>query len=189
MNQSTASAARFYALRLAPGQELLTELRQFITCHGLQAAWIAGCTGSLTDVALRYAGREESTRLCGTFEVIALSGTLELAGEHLHLSIADENGALLGAVLLGPVIGMLTGLLTNLLWGLLTDPIAAAFAPVAMVIGLTADWLAVCRQRQTTLLAISHDYDFTRRHFPCVIRLADGQISADGLSAYNFPDN
>lgn len=30
---------------------------------------------------------------------------------------------------------MLTGLLTNLLWGLLTDPIAAAFAPVAMVIG------------------------------------------------------
>ncbi len=34
------------------------------------------------------------------------------------------------------MIGMLTGLLTNLLWGLLTDPIAAAFAPVAMVIGL-----------------------------------------------------
>lgn len=37
---------------------------------------------------------------------------------------------------------MLTGLLTNLLWGLLTDPIAAAFAPVAMVIGLVAGWLA-----------------------------------------------
>lgn len=37
---------------------------------------------------------------------------------------------------------MLTGLLTNLLWGLLTDPIAAAFAPVAMVIRLVAGWLA-----------------------------------------------
>lgn len=44
-------------------------------------------------------------------------------------------------------------------------------------------WLAVCRQRQTTLLAISHDDDFTRRHFPRVIRLADGQISVDGLPA------
>ncbi len=96
MNQSIASAARFYALRLAPGQELLTELRQFIRHHGLQAAWIAGCTGSLTEVALRYAGREESTQLCGAFEVISLAGTLELTGEHLHLSIADEKGALLG---------------------------------------------------------------------------------------------
>lgn len=47
----------------------------------------------------------------------------------------DSIGTLISAVLLGPIIGMLTGLLTNLLWGLLTDPIAAAFAPVAMVIG------------------------------------------------------
>ncbi len=44
-------------------------------------------------------------------------------------------------------------------------------------------WLAVCRQRQTTLLAISHDYDFTRSHFSRVIRLADGKICADGLPA------
>lgn len=44
----------------------------------------------------------------------------------------DSIGTLISAVLLGPFIGMLTGLLTNLLWGLLTDPIAAAFAPVAI---------------------------------------------------------
>ena len=43
----------------------------------------------------------------------------------------DSIGTLISAVLLGPVVGMLTGLLTNLLWGILTDPIAAAFAPVA----------------------------------------------------------
>jgi len=54
----------------------------------------------------------------------------------------DSIGTLLSAVLLGPWIGMLTGLLTNLLWGLLTDPVAAAFAPVAMVIGLVAGGLA-----------------------------------------------
>ncbi|HDS0039333.1 TPA: ECF transporter S component [Escherichia coli] len=42
----------------------------------------------------------------------------------------DSIGTLISAVLLGPVIGMLT------------DPIAAAFAPVAMVIGLVAGWLA-----------------------------------------------
>lgn len=91
-----ASGVRFYALRLSPGQELLSALHAFIDHHQLQAAWIAGCTGSLTDVALRFAAREETTRLSGTFEVISLSGTLERGGEHLHLSVADENGAMTG---------------------------------------------------------------------------------------------
>lgn len=54
----------------------------------------------------------------------------------------DSIGTLLSAVLAGPIIGMTTGLLTNIIWGLLTDPIAAAFAPVAMVIGLVAGLLA-----------------------------------------------
>ncbi len=44
----------------------------------------------------------------------------------------DSIGTLISAVLLGPFIGMLTGLQPTL-WGLNTDPIAAAFAPVAMV--------------------------------------------------------
>lgn len=54
----------------------------------------------------------------------------------------DSIGTLLSAVLAGPIIGMLTGLLTNIIWGLITDPMAAAFAPVAMVIGLVAGLLA-----------------------------------------------
>ncbi|WP_333890702.1 PPC domain-containing DNA-binding protein, partial [Atlantibacter subterraneus] len=73
-----------------------SQLRAFIQQHQLSAAWIAGCTGSMTDVALRYAGRDETTLLRGTWEVISLSGTLELTGEHLHLSISDPQGAMLG---------------------------------------------------------------------------------------------
>lgn len=41
-------------------------------------------------------------------------------------------------------------------------------------------WLATCKQRGDTIIAISHDYDFTRRHFPRVIRLSEGRISEDG---------
>lgn len=93
---SPGSNARFYALRLLPGQEVLHTLREFIQHHQLNAAWIAGCTGSLTDVALRFAGSEETTLHSGKFEVLLLNGTLELNGEHLHLCIADENGAVLG---------------------------------------------------------------------------------------------
>lgn len=91
-----SSTARFYALRLLPGQEIFSQLRTFIRQNALHAAWIAGCTGSLTDVALRYAGEEDTTLLTGTWEVISLNGTLELTGEHLHLCVADPHGAMLG---------------------------------------------------------------------------------------------
>ena len=93
---TSPSSARFYALRLLPGDELLAALRAFTQRHAIQAAWIAGCTGSLTDVALRFAARDETTYLHGTFEALSLGGTLELTGEHLHLSVADENGVTIG---------------------------------------------------------------------------------------------
>ncbi|WP_034460976.1 PPC domain-containing DNA-binding protein [Buttiauxella noackiae] len=96
MVTSTPSTARFYALRLIPQQELLSALRDFIRLHGLHAAWISGCVGSLSEVAFRYAGREETTLLSGKFEVVSLIGTLEEGGEHLHLSVADKNGQMTG---------------------------------------------------------------------------------------------
>ena len=46
-----------------------------------------------------------------------------------------------------------------------------------------ASWLAVCRQRNSTVLAISHDYDFIRHYFPRVIQIAQGRIARDGAPA------
>jgi len=46
-------------------------------------------------------------------------------------------------------------------------------------LGIFESWLARCRQRGTTVLAISHDYDFIRRNFPRIVRLADGGIAED----------
>ncbi|MCV5426313.1 ABC transporter ATP-binding protein, partial [Escherichia coli] len=37
-------------------------------------------------------------------------------------------------------------------------------------------WLGKCRQRGTSVVAISHDAAFTRRHFSRVVRLEDGLI-------------
>ncbi len=50
----------------------------------------------------------------------------------------DSIGTVLVALLAGPWAGGLTGLLTNLIWGLISDPVAVAFAPVAMIIGIVA---------------------------------------------------
>ena len=50
----------------------------------------------------------------------------------------DSIGTVIVALLAGPWAGGLTGLLTNLIWGMISDPVAAAFAPVAMIIGIVA---------------------------------------------------
>src|SRR3990172_3743605 len=59
----------------------------------------------------------------------------------------DSIGTVLVGVLAGPWAGALTGLLSNLIWSLLpvpggAGPFTAAFAPVAMVIGLMAGFWA-----------------------------------------------
>ncbi|WP_265693590.1 ECF transporter S component [Providencia rustigianii] len=54
----------------------------------------------------------------------------------------DSIGTLICALLAGPWVAVFSGLLTNLLWGLISSPIAAAFTPVAMMIGLSAGLLA-----------------------------------------------
>lgn len=55
-------------------------------------------------------------------------------------------------------------------------------------LGIFEGWLAACRQRGTTVLAISHDADFTRRHFPRVVRLHQGLlVSSDSLPPGSSP--
>lgn len=94
--QLPLSTARFLALRLLPGEDLIAGLRAHIAQHGIQAAWIAGAVGSLTHANLRYAAQPDGTLLEGAFEVIALGGTLDPESEHLHLSISDEQGLMRG---------------------------------------------------------------------------------------------
>lgn len=90
------SSSQFYPLRLSPGTELIAELRQFITNNHIKAGWIASVVGSLSTVSLRYAGCERTSIIEGKFEVIALGGTLDCQFEHLHMSVADETGRMIG---------------------------------------------------------------------------------------------
>ncbi|MDL5166952.1 DNA-binding protein [Proteus faecis] len=94
--QHPSSHVRFIAVRLIPGEDVIVALRQIIADNQLQSSYIAGCVGSLTDVALRFAGREENRYLTGKFEIVSLIGTLDAIGEHLHLAVSDENGIMCG---------------------------------------------------------------------------------------------
>jgi Cobalt uptake substrate-specific transmembrane region len=79
---------------------------------------------------------------------IAINITVGAIVIALRLPIyVDSIGTVLVGVLAGPWAGALTGLLSNLIWSLLpvpggAGPFTAAFAPVAMVIGLMAGFWA-----------------------------------------------
>ncbi len=84
----TARFTRFVCFRC---EAAFPQLHAFVRQNQLHAR-IAGCTGSLADVALRYAGQDAFPSLTGTFEIISLNGTLELTSEHLHLAVSDPTG-------------------------------------------------------------------------------------------------
>jgi len=82
-----------------------------------------------------------------TLVLIVISIAVNIIGGQISSIIKlpiflDSIGTIISALLAGPWVALLTGLLSNLLSGLVSGPIAIAFAPIAMIIGLTAGLLA-----------------------------------------------
>ena len=100
MTPVTSSSIRSYVVRLKPGQDVKAELEALAREHHLQAASIVSVVGSLTDVALRFANKPETTTLSGHFEVVAMSGYLAAHEFHCHLAVSDGEGKTLGGHLM-----------------------------------------------------------------------------------------
>jgi uncharacterized protein len=81
-----------YNLRLVPGEDLRLSLIAMCKQEQILAGAIVSAVGSLQSACLRYANGKVGTRLTGPFEIVSLSGTLSVAGIHIHLSIADSEG-------------------------------------------------------------------------------------------------
>jgi uncharacterized protein len=90
------SAMQVYALRLKPGQDLKQEIVRFVTEQGIEAGFVVSCVGSLRRAALRLANRDETTYYEDKFEIVSLVGTCHLAGVHLHISLSDGIGQMIG---------------------------------------------------------------------------------------------
>jgi predicted DNA-binding protein with PD1-like motif len=94
-----------YVLRLHPHQDLRQELEAFAKANNLRAAFILTCVGSLRHAALRLANQPDTTHYTDKFEIVSLVGTLSPDGPHLHISLSDGTGAMLGGhVQLGNLI-------------------------------------------------------------------------------------
>ena len=86
--------------RLLPGTDLKHALQAVVSSHGLAAATMVTCVGSLKVAHLRLAGATTTQTFDGPFEIVSLVGTLCPDGVHLHLSISNREGSVFGGHLL-----------------------------------------------------------------------------------------
>ena len=87
-------------LRLQPGEDARLVLHEWVQAQRIEAAAITSAVGSLTHAQLRYADRADGIMTTADLEVLSLSGTLSVHGMHLHLSVADRDGHMLGGHML-----------------------------------------------------------------------------------------
>lgn len=81
-------------LRLLPGQDLRAALEAALAGH--TAAFVLQGIGSLSVAQLRFAGADQATELRGDLEVLTLAGSLAPDGAHLHMSVSDAQGHVIG---------------------------------------------------------------------------------------------
>ncbi|MGC4047449.1 MAG: DNA-binding protein [Armatimonas sp.] len=92
-------------IRLNPGNDLRAALDNLRAEQNWPGAFVLSGIGSLTVARLRLAGCSEATEWIGDLELLTLAGTLTSDGSHLHASIANTVGQVLGGhVLPGCII-------------------------------------------------------------------------------------
>ncbi len=83
-------------IRLLPGQDVRRALEAAVAAQGCEAAFVVSGIGSLAEAQVRFAGRDAPARVAGDLEILTLAGTLGAGGSHLHASLSDADGAVVG---------------------------------------------------------------------------------------------
>lgn len=100
MTTALSSGARYYAMRLVPGTDVLQAVQDFVRDNDLKAVAIVTVVGSLTDAVIRYANQPGGTLSHGHFEIVSMVGTVEPTGAHVHISLSDGQGKMFGGHML-----------------------------------------------------------------------------------------
>jgi predicted DNA-binding protein with PD1-like motif len=95
----SSSESRLWVLRLHPGDDLVDSIMEFANKNSINAGGIVTCVGSLSRARLRYANQSDYENLDAKgqhFEIVSLVGTFSTTDRHLHLALANEQGAVFG---------------------------------------------------------------------------------------------
>ena len=79
-----------------PGDDLRKALETVVSSRNCDAAFVLSGIGSLGDAKLRRAGTAQPDELAGPLEILSVAGTIAICGSHLHMSVADAQGRVIG---------------------------------------------------------------------------------------------
>jgi len=86
--------------RLKPGQFLKEEIKKIVEKNNIKAGILLSIVGSLKKAVLRMAGSEANNQIIKEwnelFEIVSGTGTVSKEGCHIHISLSDENGNVIG---------------------------------------------------------------------------------------------
>ena len=119
---------QLFPLRLSPGVDLRRALEEAARNELAESAFVVAGIGSLVEASLRYADEADARTIAGPFEILGISGSLSASGAHLHMSVSDASGRVLGGhVGYGSTVMTTAEILLMLLpgWSLTREPDSA----------------------------------------------------------------
>lgn len=85
-----------FPLRLKPNQDLRQSLQNFALEKNITAGFILTAAGSLKEASIRFANQDKAIVLNNYFEILALNGTIANTGCHLHITVSNQYGNVIG---------------------------------------------------------------------------------------------
>jgi len=91
-----------HAFRLKPNQDLRTSIEDYARENNIKAGAILTCVGSLKHATIRMANAsalDKSNQIKNydqKFEIVSLIGTFSDQKSHLHISLSDKDGKVIG---------------------------------------------------------------------------------------------
>ncbi len=86
----------YYCCRLHRGDDLKASIIRFCQSNGIDASAIVTAVGCLYQATIRLADGKTVKQFNNRYEIVSLTGTISLDGAHLHISISDEAGMVIG---------------------------------------------------------------------------------------------
>ena len=85
-----------YAIRLTKGADLKKEISKICLENGFDTVIVLSAVGSINKVKIRLAKAINHLEVEEDFEIVSLIGTVSKGKSHLHISLADEIGNVIG---------------------------------------------------------------------------------------------
>lgn len=86
--------------RLKPGQLLKEEIERRVKENNIKAGVLLSIVGGLENAVLRMAGSESENHIIKrwneSFEIVSGTGTISEEGCHIHVSLSDQRGNVIG---------------------------------------------------------------------------------------------